>query len=122
MPGKIRKDYCAQKANANGYETLTFLSWERHGQLDDRSKGTVIMGLRSGCGDRGARRHGGSEFRSMPVPVLTVVAVLVSLAVVSAAVGATHALTATPARGHPHAINGFLTGRASPRPSMTPFP
>ena len=58
MPGKIRKDYCAQKAGANGYETLTFLSWERHGQLDDRSKGTVIMGLRSGRGDRGAGRHG----------------------------------------------------------------
>jgi hypothetical protein len=49
----------------------------------------------SGRGRRaGSRRRGGSRLRAMPVPVLAVVAVLVSLAVVAAAVGATHVLTA----------------------------
>jgi hypothetical protein len=54
---QIRKDYYGQKADANGYETLTFLSWERHGRNDDRSKGTVNMGFNSGRGNRGTRRH-----------------------------------------------------------------
>jgi hypothetical protein len=49
----------------------------------------------SGRGRRaGSRRRGGSRLRTMPVPVLAVVAVVVSLAVVAAAVGATHVLTA----------------------------
>jgi hypothetical protein len=54
---EIRKNYYGQKASANGYETLTFLSWERHGRNDDRSKGTVNMGFSSGRGNRGTRRH-----------------------------------------------------------------
>jgi hypothetical protein len=54
---QIRKNYYGQKAGANSYETLTFLSWERHGRNDDRSKGTVNMGFSSGRGNRGTRRH-----------------------------------------------------------------
>src|SRR5580700_8110488 len=54
---QIRKNYYGQKADANSYETLTFLSWERHGRNDDRSKGTVNMGFSSGRGNRGTRRH-----------------------------------------------------------------
>ncbi len=42
----------------------------------------------------GSRRRGRSGLRSMPVPVLAVVAVIASAAVVAAAVGATHVFTA----------------------------
>jgi hypothetical protein len=64
---KIRKNYYDQIANANGHETLTSLSWERHGQQDDRSKGTVIMGFTSGRGSRGTRRRtGGSRASDGP--------------------------------------------------------
>src|SRR5215472_5828183 len=48
-------------ADANGHETLTSLSWERHGQNDDRSKGTVIMGSTSGRGGRRSSRRAGGD-------------------------------------------------------------
>ena len=54
---QIRKNYYGQNVGGNGYETLTFLSWERHGQPEYRSKGTVNMGVSSGRGHRGTRRR-----------------------------------------------------------------
>jgi hypothetical protein len=63
---KIRKNYYGQKGNVRYHETLTSWSWERHGRNDDRSKGTVIMGLTSGRGRRGARRRTGGRASDGP--------------------------------------------------------
>jgi hypothetical protein len=61
---KIRDNYYDQKGNVEYHETLTSLSWERHGRTDDSSKGTVIMGLTSGRGGRGTRRGAGGGGRA----------------------------------------------------------
>jgi len=118
---ETRKNYYVQKGNVKYHETLTSLSWERHGRTDDRSKGTVIMGLTSGRGGRGhgglaaflpgsggrrpRSRHGGFRVRSTHVPVLAVIAAVASLAVVAAAVGLTHALTGKTAADAPPAVD-----------------
>jgi hypothetical protein len=82
---QIRKNYYGQKADANSYETLTFLSWERHGRNDDRSKGTVNMGFSSG--------------RGMHAAVSSAAMTVAATAASSAAAGATatKGLTATTA-------------------------
>jgi hypothetical protein len=76
------------------------------------------MGLRSRSG-----------LDAVQIPALAVVAAVTSLAVVAAAVGVTHAVTDTTVPGHSYghthpqaAINGFLTERASARPSMSRYP
>ena len=74
---------------------------------------------------------GSSPLRDMSVPVLAVVVVLVSLAVVAAAVGATHALTAKPAAGSTlpahylpqrATVNGSLTEAVPARRGLARFP
>lgn len=67
----------------------------RGGRTRARSGGPAAFLPGGGRGRRtGSRRRRGSRPRTMPIPVLVVVAAVVSLAVVAAAVGATHVLTA----------------------------